>query len=80
MNLRMSNGHIVEFRLHLKEIDEVAEGVGHDLYEQVRTIEAIIETEQGGVATAEQLTQIQQLNQQLEQLYNDAYQVILSRQ
>ena len=80
MNLQMSNGHIVEFRLHLKEIDEIADGIGHELYEQVRSIEAIIETEQGGVATAQQIGEIQQFNQQMEQLYNDAYQVILSRQ
>lgn len=41
MNLEMKNGHIVEFRLHLKEIDEVAANRGHKLYQQRRTLDAI---------------------------------------
>jgi len=41
MNIQAKNGHLVEFRFHLKEMDEVAEGIGHKLYEQQRSLEAI---------------------------------------
>jgi hypothetical protein len=44
MNIEMKNGHIVEFRLHLKEMDKIADGVGHKLYEEYRTLEAISKT------------------------------------
>ena len=39
MNIEMKNGHIVEFRLHIKAMDEAAD-VGHKIYEQRRTLEA----------------------------------------
>jgi (p)ppGpp synthase/HD superfamily hydrolase len=44
MNIEAKNGHIVEFRLHLREMDEIAEGVGHKLYEQQRSLDAILTT------------------------------------
>jgi len=44
MNIEMRNGHIVEFRLHLKVIDEIAANGGHKLYQQRRTLDAISET------------------------------------
>jgi len=44
MNIEMKNGHIVEFRLHLKEMDDVAGGAGHKLYEQQRSLDAILAT------------------------------------
>ncbi|PXW07789.1 RelA/SpoT family protein [Chryseobacterium sp. CBTAP 102] len=44
MNIEMKNGHIVEFRLHLKEMDDVAGGAGHKLYEEYRTLEAVSKT------------------------------------
>ncbi len=40
INIEMKNGHIVEFRLHLKEMDVAAE-TGHKIYQQRRTLEAI---------------------------------------
>jgi Region found in RelA / SpoT proteins len=40
MNIKMKNGHIVEFRLHLKAMDEAAQA-GHDLYKQRRTLEIL---------------------------------------
>ena len=40
MNIKMKNGHIVEFRLHLKEMDEAAVK-GHKIYQQRRSLEAI---------------------------------------
>lgn len=45
MNAKMSNGHIVEFRLHLKRMDyaDKIQG-GHKLYQQRRTLEAISES------------------------------------
>jgi hypothetical protein len=35
-----TSGHIVEFRLHLKDIDKAAEN-GHKLYQERRSLEAI---------------------------------------
>lgn len=35
---------IVEFRLHLKEMDDVAGSAGHKLYEQQRNLDAILTT------------------------------------
>ncbi|MBX7226142.1 MAG: hypothetical protein K1X55_08925 [Chitinophagales bacterium] len=40
MNIKMSNGHIVEFRLHLKAMDE-ASNLSHPLYEEYRTLESL---------------------------------------
>ncbi|MEH0819086.1 MULTISPECIES: toxin glutamine deamidase domain-containing protein [unclassified Micromonospora] len=44
LNLRMSNGHIAELRLHLAAMDEVAVWE-HPLYEVRRDLEAIAESE-----------------------------------
>ncbi|MFK0243242.1 toxin glutamine deamidase domain-containing protein [Amycolatopsis azurea] len=44
MNLRMSNGHIAEFRLHLGEMDKVA-AYEHALYEVRRDFETIARDE-----------------------------------
>jgi uncharacterized protein YdcH (DUF465 family) len=79
MNLKMSNGHIVEFRLHLKAIGE-ADAIGHSLYEQARSIEATVKINQGGIPTAEQKNTILQLKQQAKQIYDSAYQTVLNKQ
>ncbi|WP_460558911.1 hypothetical protein [Ferruginibacter profundus] len=40
----MKDGHIVEFRLHLKEMYEAADEIGHELYKEHRNIEALSKT------------------------------------
>jgi len=40
LNVRMSNGHICEVQLHLKQILAVKGGPGHKIYEEMRAIEA----------------------------------------
>ncbi|MFK0247610.1 hypothetical protein ACIQUM_23185 [Amycolatopsis azurea] len=52
MSVRLSSGHIAEFRLHLKAIDEVAR-YEHSLYE-VRRDFAAVSREQGRVVTPEE--------------------------
>ena len=71
LNLRMPNGHIVELQLHLKQIMEVKQGKGHDIYEQVRTIEAKAQKE-GRDLTAEEVAQIQKLEAESRALYDAA--------
>ena len=44
INIEMKNKHIVEFRLHLREMDEVVDGIGRKLYEKQRTLDAIMDT------------------------------------
>ncbi|EME58529.1 NAD--arginine ADP-ribosyltransferase [Amycolatopsis decaplanina] len=52
MSVRLSSGHIAEFRLHLKSIDEVAR-YEHSLYE-VRRDFAAVSREQGRAVTPEE--------------------------
>ena len=53
MNLRMSNGHIAEFRLHLKAMDEVA-NIEHATYEFKRSTDAMAKAEGRQITDAEQ--------------------------
>lgn len=69
MNIKMKNGHIVEFRLHLKEMDEAAK-VGHKIYEQRRTLEAIGKKRELKV---EELKLIYQLQKQEKFIYENAW-------
>lgn len=80
MNLRMSNGHIVELQISLKEMIEESDRIGHLWYEQWRTLNGIVQSQQGGVATAAQAAELESLMNQMQTLYNNAYQQILSRQ
>ena len=76
MNVQMENGHIVEFRLHLKEMDEVAEGIGHQLYEEVRSIrsQAIIE---GRKLSLDEFKKINDLELKSFRLYEEAWKKII---
>ncbi|MFG1776060.1 toxin glutamine deamidase domain-containing protein [Micromonospora sp. NPDC049048] len=53
VNLRMSNGHVAELRLHLAAIDEVAKWE-HPLYEVRRDIEALAEAQDRPLTSTEQ--------------------------
>ncbi|MEU4772367.1 toxin glutamine deamidase domain-containing protein [Micromonospora sp. NPDC023644] len=53
VNLRMSNGHVAELRLHLAAIDEVAKWE-HPLYEVRRDIEALAEAQNRPLTPTEQ--------------------------
>lgn len=59
MNLKMSNGHIVEFRLHIKAIDDVTD-IGHKLYTKRRTLEAIGKTRKLSDAEIETIIKLEQ--------------------
>lgn len=53
VNLRMSNGHVAELRLHLAAIDEVAKWE-HPLYEVRRDLEALAEAQNRPLTPMEQ--------------------------
>ncbi|MFN3201566.1 MAG: hypothetical protein ACE366_24400 [Bradymonadia bacterium] len=71
LNVRMSNGHVVEIQLHMKQIIEVKSGAGHKLYEEIRTIEATAKAENRAL-TPEELGRIEQLNAQSRSVYDEA--------
>lgn len=75
MNIKMKNGHIVEFRLHLKEMDEIADKIGHKLYEKQRSIEAISKTRK---LTKEEKIRIFELKNQQFELYEEAWRKTLN--
>ncbi|MEL1246085.1 hypothetical protein AAEO56_17560 [Flavobacterium sp. DGU11] len=73
INIKMSNGHIVEFRLHLKTMDEAADE-SHKLYKEVRKLDAI--------AKARRLTKIEKMKRkaldvQQNKLHSDAWDKII---
>jgi hypothetical protein len=72
INLEMPNGHIVEVQLHLRGVLDVKNGVGHQLYEQTRSIRARAKAENRPL-TAEEAAQIQAVERQQQQLYDGAY-------
>ncbi len=75
MNIEMKNGHIVEFRLHLKDIDKAAES-GHKLYQERRSLEAISTHRE--LTVAEQI-RVEKLISQEENIYEKAWQQILKK-
>ena len=78
MNIKMKNEHIVEFRLHLKEMDEVADGVGHNLYEKVRSIKAKALTANRKL-TIDEFNEIKKLEEESLKLYNDAWTKVINK-
>jgi hypothetical protein len=74
VNIEMSNRHIVEFKLVLKEMDDIAEGIGHKLYEEYRSLEAIGKTRK---LTVEEKIKMQKLLEEQVTLYNNAWEQII---
>jgi hypothetical protein len=72
VNLRMSNGHVVEVQLHLKQVLDVKGGVGHHLYEEIRGIRARAASEGRTALSAEELARVEQLSAQSRQAYEAA--------
>ncbi|MFN3201564.1 MAG: RelA/SpoT domain-containing protein [Bradymonadia bacterium] len=71
LNVRMSNGHVVEIQLHMRQIIEVKGGVGHKIYEEIRTIQARAVAERRAL-TPDELARIEQLNAQSRAAYDSA--------
>lgn len=74
MNIKMKNGHIVEFRLHLKEIDKAA-AIEHNTYKIIRSIEAQAKIE-GRKLTLSEFNQIKELRDQTKELYDKAWEKV----
>jgi (p)ppGpp synthase/HD superfamily hydrolase len=75
MNLKMKNGHIVEFRLHLKEMDEAAE-IGHNFYNQRRSLEALSKER---VLTVKEQIKIEGLIEKEVNIYEKAWNQIINK-
>lgn len=73
MNLKMKNGHIVEFRLHIDEMDQVATGKGHKFYTERRSLEIKHDL------TEEERRKIKQLFHKESELYEQAWKQILNK-
>ncbi|GBO52953.1 hypothetical protein APA_754 [Pseudanabaena sp. lw0831] len=63
LNVKLSNGHIAELQLHLQQIMDVKNGVGHKLYEEVRSIERAAK-EAGKALDPEETAKVDQLLQE----------------
>ena len=72
LNLEMPNGHIVEMQLHLRSILEVKNGIGHELYEQIRSIQVLAKKE-GRDLTPQEDKRIRDLTSQMKKLYDKAF-------
>ncbi|GET35958.1 eCIS core domain-containing protein [Microseira wollei] len=70
MNLKMTNKHIAEFRLHLQQFDEVA-AIEHDLYDVIRTMETLAEQASRALTTQETAIEAA-IKRQTQQMYDDA--------
>ncbi len=75
INLSMTNKHIVEFRLHLKQFDEVA-AIEHDLYDVIRTMDTLAEQANRALTTQESAIK-NVIKRQTQQMYDDALKRVL---
>jgi hypothetical protein len=71
LNVRMSNGHIAEFRVSLARVFELA-GTEHALYEVTRSISAAAAGRPGGALTPEETAIIYAIHQQTNPLFGAA--------
>ena len=72
LNVRLSNGHIAELQLHLQQIMDVKNGVGHKLYEEVRSIERAAK-EAARALTPEEAAKVDQLLEESRIHYDAAF-------
>jgi len=71
MNLKMSNGHIVEFRLELKQFVAVAD-IDHYLYEVVRSIQFNATQDNNRVLTPEESKLTTAIGKEAKKMYDKA--------
>ena len=76
MNVRMSNEHIAELRLHLKEIEVVA-AVEHALYKEKREILNLAISE-GRELTAQELARVTEIEELTQDMYTEPWNIIIS--
>ncbi len=77
MNVKMSNGHVVEIQLHLNSILE-AKKLETDLYTEIRTIQGIIEKECRKPNLDEERT-LMELIRQSREIYKKALQIKIGK-
>ncbi len=78
MNLKMSNNHIVEFRLELEQFIEVGH-MEHDLYEVVRNIEFNANKQTPSETNPQQRELIDSINTEIKKKYDEALQQALKK-
>lgn len=71
-NLEMPNGHICELQVQLESIQQVKEGDGHKIYEQIRKLKAQANLENRDLH-AEEKTMVTKLTAQMKGRYDDAF-------
>lgn len=71
-NVKMANGHIVELQIHLKAILDVKGGVGHKLYEKIRSLVAKA-SDQKRELEDDEVEAIAAAEAQMKKAYDDAY-------
>ncbi len=74
MNIKMSNGHIVELRLHLKAMDE-ASNLSHPLYEEYRTLQSIAKKKS---LTTSEKTKMLYLDEEQLKIHNNAWEKFIN--
>lgn len=72
LNVKLSNGHVAELQLHLQQILDVKSGVGHKLYEEIRTLQAEAEQAKRQL-TAEEQAKVEELLKQSKEHYDAAF-------
>ena len=70
MNVRMSNGHIVELRFHLRVIDDVQNESGHLVYEEVRDLEAEAESRE---LTPDEIEHLREIKSDIKAQFDEAW-------
>lgn len=72
LKLKGPDGHIAELQINLKGMIKAKEGHGHKLYEQHRSLVAAVKA-QNRQPTAQETSQLQSLEQQMKQLFDNAW-------
>lgn len=72
LNILMPNKHIVEMQLHLRTILDAKYEFGDKIYQEIRTIEAKAIQEKRNL-TSDEAKRLEELRNQAEKLYNDAF-------
>lgn len=75
LNVEFPNGLVGELQLHVKSMLE-AKSEGHDLYKQVRTVEAAAESEGRRELTDEEQSTVDEANGAMRELYDEAWEKV----
>ena len=72
LNVKVDPGHVCEIQLHSKQVLEVKNGEGHEIYEEMRSIEGGAKKNNRPLTKAEK-ERVQELSTRSEKVYGDAF-------